>query len=93
MAQSEKGQLVIHLLVCVQTLKALINHQGGVGVQGGAPSGLRMPYKAVCMTHRGAEGWRGCGGVGVKDEGMAEHKEHRTEKAWQEGAPRLNAGT
>ena len=47
------------------------------------------------MTQREAEGWRGCGGraIGVKDEGMAKHKEHRTEKAWQDGAQGLNAET
>lgn len=43
--------------VCVRTSKALINHQDDVGaLGGGAPSGSRMPYKAVCMME-------GSGGV------------------------------
>lgn len=62
-AQSEMDQLAIHLLVCVHIRKALINHQGGVGAQDGGPLlELRMPYKAVCVTQRGAEGW-GEGGL------------------------------
>lgn len=43
-AKSEKYQLAIHVLVCVHTRKALINHQDDVGAWrggegGGAPSG------------------------------------------------------
>lgn len=45
------------------------------------------------MTQREAEGWGGLQRGGVKDEGMAEHKKHRTEKTWQDGVLGLNAET
>lgn len=44
-----------------------------------------MSYKAVCMSQSGVEGWRlALQRGGEKDEGMAEHKEHRGEQPWQD---------